>query len=342
MTFIFDIGHPAHVHYFKNIIVRLKKEGHEVIVFARDKECTHELLEAYGISFISRGKGSSNLIGKLYYIFKIDLTMFLVLLGKKKDIFIGFASPYAAHVAWLYRKFSITIDDTDKATLSHKLYLPFTTKVVTPSVFEKEMGKKQIKFKSFMELSYLHPDVFEPNPDVLKKLDLKEGEKFAILRFVSWGANHDVGHAGMKEEQKRKVLELIKTKYRVFISSESELPADLLPYKLQIPVESLHDCLAQAELYIGEGATMAAEAAMLGVPAIYTNSLTAGTLHAMSDYGLLHIWNPEREKLEELVEMFLKQTNGKRLQQERRKKMLQECNNPTKFFLELIQNNSSK
>jgi predicted glycosyltransferase len=338
MTFVFDIGHPAHVHYFKNIIARLKRDGHDIIVFARDKECTHQLLDAYGIPYISRGKGSSNLIGKLYHIFIIDLFMTLALLGKKKDIFIGFASPYSAHVAWLYRKTSITIDDTDKAALSHKLYLPFTSIVVTPSVFKKEMGKKQIKFKSFMELSYLHPDVFEPNPAVLKDLGISEGEKFAILRFVSWGANHDVGHAGMQEDQKRKVMELIQKKYKVFISSESNLPPDLLPFKLNIPVESLHDCLAYAELYIGEGATMAAEAAMLGVPAIYTNSLTAGTLQAMSDYGLLHIWNPEKENLEDLTELFLKESNGKRLQQEKRQKMLQDCNNPTKFFLELIQN----
>ena len=40
----------------------------------------------------------------------------------------------------------------------------------------------------------------------------------------------------------------------------------------------MHHVLASATLFIGEGATMASECAMLGTPAIYINSLNAGTL----------------------------------------------------------------
>jgi hypothetical protein len=38
MKILIDIGHPAHVHFFKNAIRELEGRGHEVKVTARDKE----------------------------------------------------------------------------------------------------------------------------------------------------------------------------------------------------------------------------------------------------------------------------------------------------------------
>tara|TARA_B100000315_G_C14584869_1_gene592441 strand:+ start:2797 stop:2976 length:180 start_codon:yes stop_codon:yes gene_type:complete len=50
----------------------------------------------------------------------------------------------------------------------------------------------------------------------------------------------------------------------------------------------MHDVLYYATLYIGEGATMASECAMLVTHAIYVNSLTAGTLEKQEEYGLIY------------------------------------------------------
>ena len=49
MKVLIDIGHPGHVHFFKNLIWILEKKGHEVLVTARGKEVTVDLLRAYGI-----------------------------------------------------------------------------------------------------------------------------------------------------------------------------------------------------------------------------------------------------------------------------------------------------
>jgi predicted glycosyltransferase len=341
MTYIFDIGHPAHVHYFKSLIKRLQAQGHTALVFARDKECTHELLQSEGISFISRGKGRTSLTGKLLYIIQTDVAMFFRLLGKPKNVFIGFASPYAAHTAWIFRKKSITIDDTDKANLSHRLYLPFTSVVVTPVFFEKDLGKKQIRFNSFMELAYLHPSVFKPSNDAFKILGIEPNTPYAIVRFVSWGANHDVGQRGMSADEKRSVIDLLSSQYRVFISSEADLPADLQPMLLNIQASELHTVLHSAQLYIGEGATMAAEACMLGIPAIYTNTLTAGTLHEMEKRGLLRIFKHETEKIREVVQSVISEPELRKRAQERRDQMLEECDNPTDFFYRLITETNS-
>ena len=51
MKFLIGIYHPAHFHFFKNIIYSLKKKGHEVRVIARDKEITKRLLSKSNIDY---------------------------------------------------------------------------------------------------------------------------------------------------------------------------------------------------------------------------------------------------------------------------------------------------
>ena len=46
-----DIGHPAHVHYFRNSIKILKEKGHRFCITARDKDVTIQLMNEYEIDF---------------------------------------------------------------------------------------------------------------------------------------------------------------------------------------------------------------------------------------------------------------------------------------------------
>ena len=51
----------------------------------------------------------------------------------------------------------------------------------------------------------------------------------------------------------------------------------------------MHDLLAGAVLFVGEGATMAAESAVLGTPAVYVNTLRMGyTDELEARYNLLY------------------------------------------------------
>lgn len=40
MKVLVDIGHPAHVHLFKNMIWERERKGHEILITAREKEIT--------------------------------------------------------------------------------------------------------------------------------------------------------------------------------------------------------------------------------------------------------------------------------------------------------------
>lgn len=289
MKIFLDIGHPAHVHYFRNLIDKMSERGHIFFVVARDKEVTHKLLKRYNINYVSRGKGGLGFWGKLLYLFKANYKLYGLAKKFKPDIFLSFASPYAAQVSYLMRKPHIAFNDTEHAKLGNLAFSYFSKVIITPSCFEKDFGEKHIRFKSYMELSYLHPKYFSPNPSILKFLKIKETQKFIVVRFVSWEASHDIGYSGLSNEEKRTLIKKLSKRYKVFISSESKLPHDLKKYQLNIPPEKIHQVLYYSSLFIGEGATMASESAMLGTPAIYVNILEAGTCNEQEKkYKLLY------------------------------------------------------
>ena len=49
MRILVDIGHPAHVHLFRNLIKRVFREGGKAVATTRDKDVTVGLCDAYQI-----------------------------------------------------------------------------------------------------------------------------------------------------------------------------------------------------------------------------------------------------------------------------------------------------
>lgn len=309
MKILVDIGHPAHVHYFRHFIKKMEKEGHEFLISARDKDVTLELLRAYKMPFFNRGKGRDSLLGKIRYMFLADFKLLKLTRKFKADAYLSFASPYAAQVAWLRRKPHIAFDDTEHAKVARKFYLPFSKYVYTPFCFELNLGPKQRRFNSFMELAYLHPNVMEPTPENHPDIPKR---KYVFLRFIAWTANHDVGQSGLDIETKRSIVNRLKDDYQLLISAEGEFPDEFKAYQVQISPISIHHVLKNAELFIGEGATMAVESAFLGTPAIYVNSLNAGTLNEVEKMGLMKSYRSSEGVmvgLESLLEEGLKNEN---------------------------------
>jgi uncharacterized protein len=339
MKILIDIGHPAHVHYFRNFTHEMTRKGHKFLIIARDKEITHKLLRNYYLPFKSRGKGRKSIIGKLYYLLVGTFHVYREAKKFKPDIFMSFGSMYAAYAAIISRRPHIAFDDTEHAKLEHLCYAPFSKTILTPSCFSKDFGVKQIRFKSYLELSYLHPNWFTPNDNIYKLLELHETDKYVILRFVSWNASHDIGHSGINNELKYQLVAELSKYAKVFISSESDLPSNLYQYKLKIPPEKIHDALAFASLYVGEGATMASECAMLGTPAIYVNSLSAGTLEEQEQYGLIYSFRNSNNVLEKALEL-IDMLNCKKKFQILRDSMLEDKIDFTRFLVDFIENYS--
>ncbi len=329
-----DIGHPAHIHYFKNMAGILKEKGYEFLFVVREREATIDLIKQTGFDYISRGKGSSRLFGKFSNLIKTDFKMYKIARHFKPDLFLSCASPYAAHVAFLMRKTHIAVDDTEHAKLGHLVYRPFTKVILSPSVYSGRRHRRQLFFKAYLELCYLHSNYFVPNRSVLNELGIHEREKYAVLRFISWDASHDIGVKGFSSHEKIKIVKALEKYCRVFISSEKDVPAELEKYVLRTHPSKFHDVLNYASLHVGEGATTASESAVLGVPTIYTNTLYASNCADEEKYGLLYQIND----CDKVIARSIKLLKEKKADYaEKRKVLLTDKMDPTAFLVWFIE-----
>ena len=307
MRILIDIGHPAHVHYFRNFIKLMQNKGHEFFIVARNRSIIFYLLSHFKIDYYDRGKGKHSIAGKLIYMLHADFKIFKCARRFRPDLFISFASPYAAQVSWILRKPHIALDDTEHATFSQLFYKPFSKVFLNPYCFYENFGIRQIRFNSLTELFYLHPNYFTPAYDILDLLGIKGGTKYILLRFVSWSANHDIGQSGLDLETKKKLVKILTQEYKVFISTEEENPDVFFePYLLKIPPEKIHDVIFFAHLFIAESGTMASEAAILGTPVIYVNSLPLmGYLKEEMNSGMLFHFKDSLNVVEKVTELLL-------------------------------------
>ncbi|KKG02327.1 DUF354 domain-containing protein [Methanosarcina mazei] len=336
MNILFDIGHPKDVNVFKNVIWKLQERGHEIKIVARAKENTKRVLEEYGFEY-EVCKHHKKMIGKALGIITNDIHLYNIAKKFQPDVFVSPGSPYSAHVSRLLGKPHIAFSDTEIAGLVMKLTFPFTDKIYTSSSFYLDLGTKQTKFNGYYELAYLHSKYFTPDIGVLKKYNLDEG--YIILRLSALASHHDIGARGFtfsSEEDLINVISFLEKYGRVIISSETKQWKAISDYEIKFKPGDLHDILYYSKMCIGEGATMASEAAILGVPAVYVSNTHRGYLDELETYGLAFTIQNRDEALEKakslLEDKFLEKSS-----KEKREKLLKEKIDVVEFMVNEIE-----
>jgi len=342
MKILVDINHPAHVHFFRNAMSLFQKQGHRVIITASHKDIAIDLLREYSLEFIDMGSYGNSVTSKTLMLLVMDIKMFWIYLKHRPDYSLGIASSRICHPALFFKVKSLVFDDTDHAKLQKALYWPFAYKIYSPSCYLGDLGKKHIKYEGYHELAYLHPNRFTPDPAILKEINVLPGEKYFVVRFVSWGAAHDIGHKGFSTEGKRTLVKLLEQHGKVFITSETGLPADFDRYLLKVSPIKIHHLLYYAEMYVGEGGTMATEAAILGTPSIFVSTLTAGVFQELEQqYGIQFSFQKEEMALAKIREL-LAMNNLKHLWGEKRKKLLEHKIDVTEYIVNQLADNQKK
>jgi uncharacterized protein len=341
MNILIDIGHPAHFHYWRNFAKIFLDKGSNLLFTFRDKEITKDLLECYDYDYVCLGKPYSGIKNKLKGLITFNYKLLKTARAFKPDIFLSAGSPYAAMVSSLMRKPHISLEDTFNFE-QIRIYLPFTNTVLTANYSHPSLGKKEIMYSGYQELAYLHPEYFIPDINILSEIGVKRDEKYVVLRFVSWQATHDMGHKGISMENKIKAVYEFNKSAKVFISSENELPRELASYKLNIAPNRMHDVIAFSTLLYGESATMASEAAMMGVPAIYLDNIGRYyTREQEKKYGL--VFNYSESKEDQLLSVnkameIIQSDYIKEDWQIKKQKMLSEKINVTDFLVWFVEN----
>ena len=338
MRILIDIGHPAHVHIFKNFAWHMQEKGHRILFTLREKEHEMYLLSKYNFQFKSFGKNYKSKLGKLLGLILFDFKMLFVSLHFRPDIFLSHGSMYAAQVAWIFRKPHISLEDSGNME-QIKLFAPFSKCILTPDFLPNDLGEKQIRYKANHELFYLNPKYFTPSDDLYCHLGIEKTSKFAILRFVSWAATHDIGQSGFQLSEKIQLVKFLESHgLKVFISAERHKLTDKLKkYAIKIPPDMMHDALYFASIYIGEGATMASEAGVLGTPSFYVSSITRYYNVDQERFNLVYNYKNSTgviKKIEEVLNM----KNSELFFNESRKKFLEEKIDPSQFFIWFVEN----
>ena len=342
MKILIDIGHPAHVHFFRNAVSLWRQSGDEVLITSRDKDVTLRLLNEYGLTHkcLSRAHSAKwrlglELVGREFQLFSVARRF-------RPDVMAAIAGTFMVHVGRLLNIPTIVFYDTEHAHLQNSITYPFADHICTPTAYQGDLGPKHTRYAGYHELAYLHPKRFTPDPAVLKDHGLRDGEKFFIVRFISWSASHDCGLHGFSESGKRRLIQLLSSAGRVIITSEKALPAEFEQFRMAVSPIRIHDLMAFASLYIGEGATMASEAAMLGTPSIFVNTVRAGTIDEQSQrYGLVRQLVEDDPIIRE-VQMLLGAPDSRAEYQLKRQHMLSEKIDVTAWQMEFIQNVVSK
>jgi len=339
MRILFNVAHPAQVHLFRNALQILMDHGHECRITAINKEVSLKLLDSFGFDYDAIGSAKPTPLGKGLELLRIDARLLQIARSFHPDLLVGgVGNAYVAHVGKLIRKPSIIFDDTEHATIQHRLTDPFVSVICTPSCYTKDLGEKQVRYNGYHQLASLHPNYFTPNPAVLNEIGLAEGDPFVVVRFVSWEASHDVGQHGIHD--KVGLVKALEQYGQVLITSEGALSSDLQPYQILVSPEKLHDLLYYATLYVGEGGTTASEAAVLGTPSIYVSSLvgTMGNFIELEEtYGLLYSFTDGSAALGRAIEI-LQDPASKENWGTKRERLLADKIDVTAFMVWFIEN----
>jgi len=309
MKILISVNHPAHVHLFKNLIWRMEENGHRFLIVARDKDKTIDLLDKYGFQYILTGQAETTPLGYIREMLERTKIFFSVIGDYKPDMVLTQMDPSPAIAAKLRGVPYLCLADSEPAKLILKSTMPFTQAVLTPSCFRTYLGKKQIYYSGYKELAYLHPNTFQPDVSVLNELGVGIDDPYIVLRFVSWGAHHDIGEQGI--QNKIEIVKQLEPYGHVFISSESKLGEDLEKYELKVSPEKMHHVLYYARLLFCDSQTMATEAGVLGTPAIRCNSFVGADdmgnfIELENKYHLIYNFSAEKEALSSAVALLKK------------------------------------
>lgn len=339
MCILVDITHPAHVHFFKHAVWKWQQKGHKIIITSRDKDLTLDLLDRYDFTHTNLSRVRKGVVGLGRELLIRGCKLLGIVRRERPDVMTAIGATFIAPVGGLTRTPVVLFTDTEPAAVSNAIAFPFAQAIVTPSCYEAPVRRKQITYKGYQELAYLHPDYFTPDPKVVYEFGVQPDECYIVMRFVSWEAGHDIGDSGFTSPQE--LLKPLAQYGRVLITSEKPLPLDMEPCRISVSPEKIHHLLAYATLYIGESATMASESAILGTPSIFVSTSTRGyTNEQERKYGLVYTFSDPQTAQDDALykaEELLSHENLREEWQTKRWRMLGEKEDVTAFVVSLVE-----
>jgi hypothetical protein len=291
MRILVDILHPAHVHFFRHFRTEMLGRGHDVLFTAREKDVAVDLLKEMSIPHEVLSTQRTGVLGLAGELIRRSARLVAVARRFRPTVMTGIMGASIAPVGRLLRIPSVVFYDSEFAQRTNRFVYPMATRVCTPDSYAGPVRGRHVTYAGYHELAYLHPQRFKPDPGRLADFGLKR--PYALVRFVSWKASHDVGHTSLEGAAKLELIRRLRERLDVVVSGEGELPGALEALRLRGPVTEIHHVLAHADLVLGDSGTMVSEAAVLGTPAVLVSPMVAGVHTDQVNYGLLARFTPD-------------------------------------------------
>lgn len=310
MSVLIDISHPAHVHFFRPLALALIADGVSVHIATRDKDVTVRLLEASGLPFkvLPMGRPGAGRLSGAAELLRRSWALRRRIRRHKVSVVLT-RNPSGAIAAFATRATSIfDTDDGRGVGIHYWAARPFAD-IITSSVHDPENhGRGHRRYRALKAHMFLHPDRFTPDRALRRKY-LSDDEQFGVVRFSAHDASHDRRIEGITSEGRRAIMERLLQFGPVLVSIERQ-GLQLQRDKNRItPVapEDFHHLLAAASLFVGDSQSVAADAAILGVPSLRLSGFTgtAFYLQHLEGLGLIQNFSPgEEDDLLEALESF--------------------------------------
>jgi predicted glycosyltransferase len=264
---------------FRPLVHRLREQGHEVEITARDYAQTLQLIESHGMTATVIGHhGGRSSLGKARQMVGRLQSLRKWAKGRAFDLALAHGSHELTMTARRLGIPSATTFDYEWAWLQHQLGCRAATRVVVPDSIPPERlakyGTRPPKLQQYPGLKeeyYLSH--FEPDPTVLDDWSIDRARVLVVLRpppDVSLYHRHSnplfpqtLEHVGTLENVHAFVIPRTDEQ-RDYVQSLA-LPSVIVPDRA-VDAQSL---IAFADLVVSAGGTMNREAAALGVP-VYT------------------------------------------------------------------------
>ena len=270
MKIIIDIGHPAHVNFFRPIVDKLINENHEIYitVLRRGKlpEIAKKEFQNCQIYYVGRHRGT-----KWSIIIEANLIKFFQILRicyKIKPNF-GLSAGSFNLGAVLKTKWvkNIQFDDDPERKVNVFLEKLTSSKLYFPIFYNDTKGKVQ-KYNALKEWSYLSPKYFAPNINILNQYGLTS-KNYVFIREISTGS---LNYINQKKNIIASICHEFSVKIQFVLSLEDKSTINDYPSNwiiLKEPIEDIHSIIYYSKCLISSGDSMAREAAVLGVPSIF-------------------------------------------------------------------------
>lgn len=333
MNIFVNISHPAHVHFFKNAIKQLSGRGHYVFIGARNKEFVVDLLKAYNMRHLVLTDKGRGLFGLGKELLEQQMKISKMITKYRIDILLQISGVFNAPVGKIRGVPTLAFSDTENDIWANRLSFSLSKHVLSPTCFDHGIGgswKNQIHYPGYHELAYLSPQYISER--------IRSENKF-LIRFVGWEAGHDIGEKGLSDNQKAEIVNILNRYGSVSISSEAALPDGLKRFLCKVHPSEIHDFMKTCKMIVGESATMASEAACLGIPAVFISNTGRGyTTEQDKKYGLIkHYRLNQWEEIVQRLKLWAAEDHSDEWQ-ERRWNMLKDKIDVTAWLVDLIEN----